>query len=56
MIFVNLWLVEDPVQSLDTVTCGIFLIYFYDKLFNSDINSKIQNNNELTKQKQQKRC
>ena len=38
---VNLWMVEDPIQSLDTVTCGIFWIYFYDKQFKSDVNSKM---------------
>ena len=26
--FVNLWVVEDRIQDLDTVTCGIFQIYF----------------------------
>ena len=41
--FVNLWLLEDQIQDLYTVTCGIFQIYFYDNLFNSDANSKIQN-------------
>ena len=32
-------MVEDPIQSLDTVTCGIFQIHFYDNLFNPDVNS-----------------
>ena len=26
--FVNIWVVEDRVQNLDSVTCGIFGIYF----------------------------
>ena len=39
----------DAVQSLDIVICGIFQIYFYDNLFNLDINSKMQNNKKLTK-------
>ena len=39
----------DPVQSLDTVICGIFQIYLYNNLFNPDINSKMQNNKKLTK-------
>ena len=38
--FVNLWLMEDQIQDLDSVTCGIFQIYFYDNLFNPDVNSK----------------
>ena len=41
-------MVEDPIQSLDTVTCGIFQIYFYDNLFNPDVNSKIQNNKKTS--------
>ena len=39
---VNMWMVEDRVQDLNSVTCGIFKIYFYDNLFNPDENSKIQ--------------
>ena len=27
-------MVEDRVQDLDSVICGIFQIYFYDNLFN----------------------
>ena len=42
-IFVNLWLLEDQIQDLDSVTCGIFQVYFYDNLFNPDVNSKTQN-------------
>lgn len=42
-------MVEDRVQDLDTVTCGIFQIYFYDNLFNSSQNSKIQNRKKLDK-------
>ena len=37
--FVNL---EDQIQDLDTVTCGIFQIYFYDNLFNPDLNKNLQ--------------
>ena len=47
--FVNLWVVEDRIQDLDTANCGIFLIYFYDNLFNPDQNSKIQNRKKLNK-------
>ena len=47
--FVNIWMVKDRVQDLNYVTCGIFLIYFYDNLFNPDVNSKIQNKNRLNK-------
>ena len=47
--FVNLWVVEDRIQDLGTVTCGVSQIYFYDSLFNPDKNSKIQNKTKLNK-------
>ena len=47
--FVNLWVVEDRIQDLDSVTCCIFQIYFYDNLFNPDKNRKIQNKTKLNK-------
>ena len=47
--FVNIWMVEDRVQDLNSVTCGIFQIYFYDSLFNPDENNKIQNKKRLNK-------
>ena len=40
--FVNIWLAEGRIQDLDSATCDIFHIYFYDNLFNPDENSKIQ--------------
>ena len=42
-------MVEDRIQDLDTVYCGIFQIYFYDNLFNPDQNNKIQNRKKLNK-------
>ena len=53
--FVNLWMVQDTIQSLNTVTCGIVQISFYNKLFDLDVNSKIQNNKKLTKKKKEKK-
>ena len=47
--FVNVWMVEDRVQNLNSVTCGIFQIYFYNNLFNPDENSKIQDKARLNK-------
>ena len=47
--FVNLWVVENRIQDLDSVNCGIFHIYFYDNLFNLDKNSKIHNKTKLNK-------
>ena len=34
-------------QDLDSVTCGIFQLYFYDNLFNPDKDSKIQDKAKL---------
>ena len=40
-------MVEDRVQDLDSSTCGIFQLYFYENLFNPDENSKIQGKTKL---------
>ena len=42
-------MVEDRIEDLNTVNCGIFQIYFYKNLFNIDQNSKIQNKKRLNK-------
>ena len=42
-------MVEDRVQDLNSVTRGLFQIYFYDNLFNLDENSKTQNKKRLNK-------
>ena len=47
--FVNILMVEDRVQNLDSVTCNIFQLYFYDNLFNPNKNSKIQHKARLNK-------
>ena len=39
--FVNIWMVEDRLQDLKALTCGIFQIYFYKNLFDPEENSKI---------------
>ena len=31
--FVNVWMLEDPMQMPKTVTCGPFQMYFYENLF-----------------------
>ena len=40
-------MVEDTIQDLDSTTCKIFQLHFYENLFNLDKNSKNQNENEL---------
>ena len=47
--FVNLWMVEDRVQDLDSATCRIFQIYFSDNLLNPDLDSGILNKTKLKK-------
>ena len=42
-------MVEDRLQDLDSSTCGIFLIFFYDHLFNPPEESKIQGETKLNK-------
>ena len=43
-------MVEDRVQDLNFVTCGIFQSHFYNNLFNTDENSERQNKMRLTKE------
>ena len=47
--FVNIWMVEDRVQDLNSVTCRIFQIHFYDNFSNPNENSKIQDKKQLNK-------
>ena len=47
--FLNIWMVEDRLQDLDSSTCDIFQIFFYQNLFNPPENSKIQGETKLTK-------
>ena len=42
-------MIEDRIQQLDSATCGIFQIHFYENLFNPDEKSKIQDYTKLTK-------
>ena len=49
--FLNIWMVEDRLQDLDSSTCGIFQLYFYNNLFNLNENSNIQDNTKLKKNK-----
>ena len=47
--FVNIWMVEYRIQNLNSVTCGIFQLYFYNNFFNPNKNSKIQDKARLNK-------
>ena len=39
--FINIWMVEDRLQDLESSTCSIFQIYFYKNLFDPGEDSKI---------------
>ena len=47
--FVNIWMVEDRIQDLDSVTCSMFQPYFYGNLFRPSEKSKIQEKARLNK-------
>ena len=47
--FVNVWMVEGRVQNLDSMTFGIFQLYFYDNLFNPNENCNVQEKCRLNK-------
>ena len=47
--FVNVWMVEDKIQDLDSVPCGIFQIYIFENLFNPHKNSSIKGETKLKK-------
>ena len=47
--FVNIWMVEDRIQDLDSSTCEIFQIYFYENLFNPNEKSTIEGETKLNK-------
>ena len=42
-------MVQNRIQNLNSVTCGIFQLYFYNNLFNPNENSKIQDKARLNK-------
>ena len=45
---VDVFMVDDQLQNLETDTCGIFQLYFYTNLFLPKEGSKIVNNSKLT--------
>ena len=47
--FLNIWMVEDRLQDLDSSTCGIFQVFFYENLFNPLETSKIHGETKLSK-------
>ena len=46
--FVNVWMLEDPIQKPTTVTCGPFQLYFYKNLFFPYENSELYSYKKLT--------
>ena len=47
--FINIWMLEDRMQDLDSSTCGIFQLYFYENLFNPPKDSAILKETKLKK-------
>ena len=47
--FLNIWMVEDRLQDLDSSTYGIFQIFFYENLFNPLETSKLHGETMLNK-------
>ena len=46
--FVNVWMLEDPIQVETTITSGPSELHFYENLFFTDKNSKLQSYKKLT--------
>ena len=42
-------LIDDKIQEIYSDTCGLFQLYFYKNLFDPDENSRILNDEHLTK-------
>ena len=40
--FVNIWMVEDRIQDLESSMCGIFQLYFNENLFNPTKTAKFK--------------
>ena len=45
--FVNVWMLEDPIQKATTVSCGSFQLYLYQNLFFPNENSKLHSYKKL---------
>ena len=48
-LFLNIWMLEDRLQDLESSTCGIFQIYFYHKLFDPGKDSGVNDETKPTK-------
>ena len=46
----NIIILENAIQAIETSTCGQFQLYFYKNLFDPDNESKILSHKKLTKQ------
>ena len=45
----NIWIVENDLQSLTTSICGLFQLYFYKNIFEPEEKNKIINHETLNK-------
>ena len=46
--FINVWLLEHPIQKIVALTCGHFQLYFYENLFFPDKNSYLHSYKTLS--------
>ena len=46
--FINVWLLEHPIQKTVALTCGHFQLYFYENLFFPDKNSYLHSYKTLS--------
>lgn len=48
--FANAWLLEDPIQKIDALTCGSFQLYLYENLFFPGEKTRLYSYKKLTSQ------
>ena len=46
--FINVWLLEHPIQKIVALTCGHFQLYFYENLFFPDKNNYLHSYKTLS--------
>ena len=46
---VSIWMLEDPIQKMDTYTCGAFQPFFFENLFIASEDSEMLTHKKLTR-------
>ena len=47
---VSIWMLEDHTQEMDTYTCGLFQLFFFENLFIASENSEVLTHKKLKKE------